>query len=83
MKTFKIFYSGVSSFLKRRLENNDYTIDADTEREAAEEFYASYFDTNYFPQDDGSIYDCDGNMIAEATDKQIWYDGGYISAEEV
>jgi hypothetical protein len=22
-------------------------------------------------------------MIAEATDDQIWYDGGYITAEEV
>lgn len=83
MKTYKINYSGNSSFLKRRIENSDTLINAESERQAVEEFYQSYFDQDYFPQDDGSIFDCDGNMIAEATDDVIWYDGGYISAEEV
>lgn len=38
-------------------------------------------DANYFPQEDGSILDCDGNEVATATDTVIEYDGGCFSAE--
>ena len=40
-------------------------------------------DENYFPQEDGSILDCDGNELATATDDTIDYDGGCFSAEEI
>lgn len=40
-------------------------------------------DDNYFPQDDGSILDCDGRIIAEDDDSEIEYDGGYFYASEV
>jgi len=36
---------------------------------------------NYFPQEDGSIKDCDGHTIAEADDDTIEYDGGGFCAE--
>lgn len=36
---------------------------------------------NYFPQADGSIVDCDGNILAESDDDTIEYDGGYFYAE--
>lgn len=83
MKTFKLTYSGNSTFLNRRIENNDCLIDAETERDAVESFYSSYFDENYFPQEDGIICDCSGNCIAEPNDTSIWYDGGHICAELV
>lgn len=34
-------------------------------------------------QEDGSIKDCDGQIIAEANDNHIKYDGGYFEAEEI
>ena len=82
-KLFVINYDGNSSFLKRRVKNQNILISADNERQAVEEFYESYFNTNYFPQEDGTVFDCDGNILAEPNDCTFFYDGGYISAEEV
>lgn len=78
MKTYKVTYSGNNS----KFKNFEEIIFADSEREAVEDVYGSYLYSNYFPQDDGSIKDCDGNTIAEATDSTIEYDGGCFSAEE-
>ncbi len=78
MKTYKVTYSGNDS----KFKNFEEIIFADSEREAVEDVYGSYLDSNYFPQEDGSIQDCDGNTIAEATDSTIEYDGGCFSAEE-
>lgn len=79
MKAYKVTYSGNAS----KFKNFEDIIFADSEREAVEDVYGSYLDSDYFPQDDGSIKDCDGNVIAEATDNSIEYDGGYFSAEEI
>jgi hypothetical protein len=38
---------------------------------------------NFFDQPDGSIFDCDGNRIADPEDDCIWFDGGYFQAEEI
>ena len=78
MKMYAVTYSGNDS----KFKNFEEIIFADSEREAVEDVYGSYLDSNYFPQDDGSIKDCDGNTIAEATDSTIEYDGGCFSAEE-
>ena len=79
MKTYKVTYSGNAS----KFKNFEDIILADSEREAVEDAYGSYLDSNYFPQEDGSIQDCDGNTIAEANDDTIEYDGGCFSAEEI
>ena len=79
MKQYKVTYSGNST----RFSNFEDIVLADTEREAVEKVYGEYLDSNYFPQDDGSIKDCDGNTIAEADDTTIEYDGGCFSAEEI
>ena len=79
MKQYKVTYSGNAT----RFKNFEDIVLADTEREAVEDVYGSYLDSNYFPQEDGSIKDCDGNTIAEATDDTIEYDGGCFSAEEI
>lgn len=39
-------------------------------------------DADYFPEDDGRIFDCDGNLIASPDDDTIDYDGGYFVAVE-
>lgn len=79
MKTYLVTYSGNSS----RFSNFERTVNANSEREAVQDVYASYLSDNYFPEDDGSIKDCDGHTIAEADDDCIEYDGGYFSAEEI
>ena len=78
MKTYKVTYNGNSS----RFSNFEMLTNANSEREAVEDVYAERFDTNYFPQPDGSIDDCDGHTIADANDDTIEFDGGYFSAEE-
>ena len=79
MKKYKVNYSGNAS----RFRNFEMEVKANSEREAVEKVYGEYLDSNYFPQDDGSIKDCDGNTIAEADDTTIEYDGGCFSAEEI
>lgn len=79
MKTYLVTYSGNST----KFRNLEVEVNADSERDAAEKVYGDYLDENYFPQDDGSVKDCSGNVIAEADDTHIEYDGGYFAAEEI
>lgn len=79
MKTFIVSYSGNATHFK----NFETTVNANSERQAVEKVYASALDSNYFPQEDGSINDCDGCQLATASDDVIEYDGGYFSAEEI
>ena len=53
MKTFKITYDGASS----RFKHLDARVEAESEREAVESFYASKLPDNYFPDGDGDVYD--------------------------
>ncbi|HRP30415.1 MAG TPA: hypothetical protein PKV73_00920 [Agriterribacter sp.] len=76
MNTYLVSYSGNSS----RFIDFKRTVNADSAREAVEDVYSAYLDENYFPQEDGSIKDCDGHTIAETDDDMIEYDGGYFSA---
>jgi len=79
MKIYKVTYSGNST----RFNNLELTVIAKSEREAVEKIYQRVMDDNYFPQDDGSILDCDGYEVATANDNFIEYDGGYFCAEIV
>ena len=78
MTTYRVLYNGNAS----RFKNFEYVTNAKSEREAVEEAYQAYLDDNYFPQNDGSIKDCQGDIIAEPDDDTIDYDGGYFYAEE-
>lgn len=80
MKTYKVSYSGNST--KFNSYGSLMIVYANSEREAVENLYRDYLDTNYFPQEDGSIQDCDGYTIAGPDDVCIEYDGGYLTAEE-
>ena len=79
MKTYRVTYSGNAN----RFRNFSSEVNANSEREAVEKVFQRVMDENYFPQEDGSILDCDGNELATATDTIIDYDGGYFSAEEI
>ena len=76
MTQFQITYTGNAT----RFKGATATIEAYTAREAVEQFYQSILDENYFPQEDGSIHDNRGNVIAEADEDSIEYDGGYFVA---
>ena len=75
MKTYLVGYDGNST----RFQGRTFEVLAENEREAVEQIYMEYLDDNYFPQEDGSILDCQGNIIAEADDDTIEYDGGCFS----
>jgi hypothetical protein len=79
MKTYKVTYNGNDSCFK----NFEVEVNARSEREAVEDVYSKYLDLNYFPQEDGSIHDCGGNIIASPTDDVIEYDGGCFKADEI
>ena len=78
MKTYNVTYSGNA----KRFFNLNSFVNATSEREAVETVFQQIMGDNYFPQEDGSIKDCDGDIIAECDDEAIAYDGGYFSAEE-
>jgi hypothetical protein len=58
-----------------------------SKREAVEYLYSKMFDEDYFPENPsvfgGLVRDCDGNVIADANDESIEYDGGYFYAEQL
>jgi hypothetical protein len=62
-------------------------IAAISKREAVERFYAAILNSDYFPVNEfewgGLVKDCDGNVIADAHDETIEYDGGYFYAEQL
>ena len=78
MKTYIVKYNGNAP----RFQDFEDTVNAESEREAVESVYQDYLDDNYFPQDDGTIFDCDGHKIADPDDVEIEYDGGNFYAEE-
>lgn len=79
MKVYKINYNGAT----RKFQNLKYNVIANSKREAVIEFYSNILNDNYFPQDDGSILDCDGYLVALGEDDFIYHDGGYFSAQIV
>ena len=79
MKTFKITYDGFAS----RFKHLNTIVEAESEREAVEEFYASKLPDEYFPDGDGDVYDSEGMLIALPNAPYFHYDGGCFSATEV
>jgi hypothetical protein len=81
MKKFQIVYTG-NAMKGKRLSGE--IIEALNARDAIRDFYQMYFDFDFFPQDDGSIENANGEVIAEADDaNRIAYDGGFFYAESV
>ena len=76
MNKYIITYTGNST----RFKGISEVVLAYSKRAAVEAIYSDLLDENYFPNDDWSIQDCSGNIIADADDDQIEYDGGYFVA---
>ena len=81
-KYFNLSYNGNDFGMKNSLEGG-HEVYATSAREAVAKFFAEWRDDNYFPKDNGEVWDCDGNVIAGANDDYFDWDGGYITAEEV
>ena len=77
MKTYKVTYTrNVTKF-----RNFEMEVKANSEREAVEIAYSQILNNSYFPQEDGTIKDSDGEIIAGPTSNTIDYDGGCFIAE--
>jgi len=83
MKKYLIKYSGVNQSLNSRLLNNPQEVTANTPREAVEEYYSTFKADNYWPDDEGRIFDQDGDLVCDTNDDEIYFDGGYIRAVEI
>ena len=81
-KTTKQLYSVTYSGNSSRFNNFTEDVLATSQRDAVEQVFSKYLNDNYYPQDDGSILDCDGDYVAEdANDIYFAHDGGYFYAE--
>ena len=79
MKTFIITYTGNAS----RFKNLNEKVEAESEREAVETFYANKLPDKYFPANQGSVYDEEDDLVADEYSDDFYYDGGYFIATDV
>jgi hypothetical protein len=77
MKTYKVTYTRNAT----KFRNFEMEVKANSEREAVEIAYSQILNNSYFPQEDGTIKDSDGEIIAGPTSNTIDYDGGCFIAE--
>lgn len=77
MSMYKVTYKGNAT----RFKDFSELVQAMDEREAVETIYGRFLNDDYFPDRDGNIFDCDGNIVATPKSNTIEYDGGYFIAE--
>jgi hypothetical protein len=76
-KTFLVTYTGTT---ETRFQGFRETIEAKSEREAVERIFHKLNDTNYWPDGNGYIYDCDRNVLAGPGDRSIeWGNGSFVA----
>lgn len=78
-KIYVVRYSGNAT----RYKNLNYQTKAIGQRFAVEQVYQKLLDREYFPDENGKIFDSDNNMIADPFDNTIFYDGGFFYATEI
>ena len=78
IKRFQVSYTGNATQFKG-CKSFEY---AETKKDAVLKVYARYLDHDYFPQEDGNIFDQDNNLISARGDDTIYHDGCYFIAEE-
>jgi cytidine deaminase len=78
---YSVMYFGNATIYQDLCEE----VAAYSKRHAVEKVYSKMLNENYFPVDEfswgGLVKDCDGNVIADANDESIEYDGGHFYAE--
>lgn len=76
-KTYLVTYTGNTD---SRFRGFRETIEARSEREAVERIFHKHNDRNYFPANNGYIYDCDRNVLAGPGDRYInWGNGSFVA----
>lgn len=83
MNNYKIQYNGNSREFKTKFANGEYIYIAASKREAVEEFFRTENDSEYYPQEDGSIINASGNLVADADSDTFRYDGGNFFAVQI
>lgn len=76
MTHYTIHYNGNAS----RFKSKQFETFANSEREAVETIYSQIMPENYFPKEDGFIYDSTGHVIAAPDSDVISYDAGNFYA---
>jgi hypothetical protein len=80
-KIYTVMYFGNA----KRYQDLCEEVAAYSERHAVEQVYSKLQNENYFHEDvflwGGLVKDCYGNVIADAYDDTIEYDGGHFYAE--
>ena len=79
MTNYIISYRGNST----KHKNTKIEASANSAHDALRNFWSQRFDDNNFPQENGDILDCDGNLVAAKGDDRFSYDGGYFVAAPV
>lgn len=79
MTKYEVRYQGNST----RFKNFHYETFAHSEREAVEDIYKIMLDKDYFPDDQGNIFDVDQNLVADKSSLIISYDNGYFFATPI
>jgi hypothetical protein len=77
MDMYKVTYKGNATRFKDFLQ----IVVTPNERMAVEKVYFQHLNNDYFPDDQGNIFDVDQNLIADKNSNTIEYDGGYFIAE--
>jgi hypothetical protein len=77
MNMYKVTYKGNATRFKDFLQ----IVVTPTERMAVEKVYFQHLNNDYFPDDQGNIFDVDQNLIADKNSNTIEYDGGYFIAQ--
>lgn len=78
-KYYVVSYRGTEG----RYRNFREEIPAESKREAVEKIYSAFFNSDYFPQEDGSIKDAGGNTVADSNSETIDVSGGVLYAETI
>jgi len=79
MRKYDVSYQGNST----RFRNFHFETFAHSEREAVEGIYKTMLDKDYFPDDQGNIFDVDQNLVADKNSTTISYENGYFFATPI
>jgi len=78
-KRFQVSYTG-NDLQFKGCKSIEY---AETKADAILSVFKRWLNHDYFPQEDGSIFDSSNNLLYSRGDDVIYYDGGYFIAEEL
>ena len=79
IKRFQVSYTG-NDLQFKGCGSIEY---AETKADAFLAVFKRWLNHDYFPQEDGSIFDQCNNLLYSKGDDVVYYDGGYFIVEEL